>query len=130
MQAFPVFNDEFSWRLTQTLLHFLWQGSVIGLAALVLDGMLRRVSSFTPYSLHLSALLLMAACPPVTFALVGGSDSLRNAVGPQARDAHRSNATVNLSAPYSSEAELSQPHRASGGEDSTLSAGQVDERPL
>lgn len=79
MQTLLSYGDTFSWRLTQTLVHFLWQGSTIALAAFLLDRLLKRASSSARYRLHVSALLVMAACLPVTFALVDTSSAKRNA---------------------------------------------------
>lgn len=54
-------------RLSLALLHFLWQG--LALAALVALGLLafRRAGPGARYALLLAALLLMLACPVVTF---------------------------------------------------------------
>src|SRR5262245_34021915 len=71
MHAFYWFGDDVSWRLTQSLMHFLWQGCLIGLTVLVVDHMMRRAASSIRYSLHLVGFLAMAACLPATYALLG-----------------------------------------------------------
>ncbi len=60
----------FCLRLTVTLLHFLWQGAVIGLLLLLASRRLCRVPARVRYAVNVVAMLLMAACLPVTFALV------------------------------------------------------------
>ena len=64
-------------RLSQTLLHFLWQGFFIALLALGATRWLRRTSANTRYLANTAALALMVACLPITFALLpmSGIDS-------------------------------------------------------
>ena len=54
-------------RMTQTLLHFLWQGFAIMLAAAVAGACLRSATANVRYLVNVAALLLMAACLPLTF---------------------------------------------------------------
>lgn len=56
--------------LTITLAHFLWQGAVIGVLTALAIAMLRHRSPQSRYGVYLAGLLLMAACLPVTFALI------------------------------------------------------------
>lgn len=57
-------------RLTLTLLHFLWQGAAIGLLAALLSRVLFRATAQVRYLVHVSALVAMCACLPITFSLV------------------------------------------------------------
>jgi len=52
------------------LLHFLWKGCVLGALVIVWGAILKRASAQTRYTLYVSALLLMAACVPSTFAVM------------------------------------------------------------
>src|SRR5262245_7262854 len=108
MQTLLRLSDLFSWRLTQTLLHFLWQGAVIGLAALLLDRLMKRASSSARYSLHLSALLLMTVCLPLSFASLDAANGR-----PDARDGRpntlRAMSAANRSVPPATEAALAEP---------------------
>ncbi len=56
--------------LALVLLHFLWQGAAIAVIAAVIAGLLRGSSAQSRYVVHLAAMLLMAACLPITFAFV------------------------------------------------------------
>ena len=64
------FDESLSLRLVQTLLHFLWQGSAIGLVVVLSDYLLRNLSSRTKYTVHVSGLLAMVPCVLITFATV------------------------------------------------------------
>jgi beta-lactamase regulating signal transducer with metallopeptidase domain len=55
--------------LAWTLVHFIWQGAAIGLAAFVLLRFLRFGAS-TRYAIGLAALIIMATAPVVTFTLM------------------------------------------------------------
>jgi beta-lactamase regulating signal transducer with metallopeptidase domain len=57
-------------RLTLTLLHFLWQGALLGLVALAADRVLQRVSSHVRYGMFVGVLVTMGAALPATFLLV------------------------------------------------------------
>lgn len=57
-------------RLTLTLLHFLWQGALLGLVAFAADRALRRASSPVRYAVFAGVLVAMGAALPVTFALI------------------------------------------------------------
>ena len=58
-------------QLTVTLGHFLWQGLAVGLLIVLAAPLLRRTRPPTRYGVYVAALLLMAACPPTTFMLLG-----------------------------------------------------------
>ena len=55
--------------LTWTLIHFLWQGLAVALAAKMLLSVLPIRRAEHRYLIHLAALIVMAACPIVTFSL-------------------------------------------------------------
>ena len=59
-----------SLRLTLTLLHFLWQGALLGLAAFAADRGLRRATSRTRYAIFVGILATMGAALPTTFLLI------------------------------------------------------------
>jgi beta-lactamase regulating signal transducer with metallopeptidase domain len=59
-----------SLRLTLTLLHFLWQGVLLGLVALAADLALRRATSRVRYAMFVGILAMMGAALPATFSLV------------------------------------------------------------
>ena len=61
----------FCLRLTLTLGHFLWQGSVVALLVTLAGRCLRRSTANLRYSVHVAAMLLMVGCVPVTYWLVG-----------------------------------------------------------
>lgn len=52
------------------LIHFLWQGAVVGLIAALLLAVLRKRSASVRYSVAIAGLAFMAACPLVTIALL------------------------------------------------------------
>src|SRR5688572_6188705 len=66
-----LLSSEFCVRLTQTLLHFLWQGLLIGLVLWMIDRLMPRASSRFRYAAGVSALGLMLACIPATYFAVG-----------------------------------------------------------
>ena len=57
-------------RLGWMLLHFVWQGALVALAAALLMFCLRGRSAAARYHVGLVALALMAVCPLATFALI------------------------------------------------------------
>ena len=59
-----------SLELTLTLLHFLWQGAVLGLVALAADRVLRRATSRVRYGVFVGILATMGAALPTTFSLI------------------------------------------------------------
>ena len=54
-------------RVTITLVHFLWQGMAVAMLLSVVIDLFRIRSARTRYVLSLGALVLLAACPLVTF---------------------------------------------------------------
>jgi len=73
MSPLDVFTEPVGQRLTWTLLHFLWQGLAVAvlLAAVLRLFPVRQARS--RYAVCLAAMLTMAACPLVTFALLGAN---------------------------------------------------------
>ena len=67
-------------RLTETLLHFVWQGALIARLVWVAVGVLRRASAHARYTVYLCALLVMAACPLATFLVLDASSEPAPAV--------------------------------------------------
>lgn len=63
-------GQEFPVRLTTALLHFLWQGCLIGVIAAALSRGLRRRSARLRYAVNVAALLILAVCLPATYFLV------------------------------------------------------------
>jgi beta-lactamase regulating signal transducer with metallopeptidase domain/uncharacterized GH25 family protein len=61
----------FTERLALTLVHFLWQGALVALAAAMLEGIVRLRMPSSRYALNVAALFALAACPLVTFAWLG-----------------------------------------------------------
>src|SRR5262249_34045513 len=57
--------------LGRSLVHFLWQGSVVALLLAVLLYALRGATANVRYRLACAALLVMAACPVATLAWLG-----------------------------------------------------------
>lgn len=55
-----------------TLMHFLWQGAIIGLLYAATLPLTRNASARTRYTLAVSTLLLLAAAPAVTLAVLAG----------------------------------------------------------
>ena len=72
MNAFAFFDESFSLRIAQTLLHSVWQGCVVGCIVVIAGQTLKRASANARYAFNLSAMLVMVACLPVTFMLVDG----------------------------------------------------------
>lgn len=63
------------WRVwSETLLHFLWQGAFLGVAAALAINFLRLRMPSQRYALLLTTHLLMVACLPITFAVVASAD--------------------------------------------------------
>lgn len=77
----------FCLRLSETLGHFLWQGAAIALLVAVADACLRGARARVRYMVFVAAIGLIAACPPVTFAILSHLASPSN--GPTASRAER-----------------------------------------
>lgn len=70
MNAFAWFDPSFSMRFTVTLLHFLWQGVAVALVVFFTGWWLRRSTASMRYAINVAAMIVLAACLPVTFACV------------------------------------------------------------
>ena len=70
MNVSDLIDPSFSYRLITTLMHFLWQGSLVALLAVLGDTLLSRTSASRRYTLHVAALTIMIACVAVTFLKV------------------------------------------------------------
>ena len=57
-------------RLTETLLHFVWEGLVIGLGTMVAAWLFRTATAKTGYTIHAIAFVLLALSAPITFLLI------------------------------------------------------------
>jgi len=68
-------DSVFCVRLTETLLHSLWQGSAIAALAVGLGALLRRWPARVRCGTFVFALVLMAACPLITFLWLGETKS-------------------------------------------------------
>ena len=73
-------NDSLSVRLTISLLHFLWQGCLIAIVVVAGGLLLRGFSPRLRYSFNVTAMLIMAACLPITFMMLD-AESFDSALG-------------------------------------------------
>ena len=64
-----------------TLLHFVWQGSLVAAAFAAVNALLRERSASLRYAAASTAMLVMTACVPVTFYLIYSSQSVSPGVG-------------------------------------------------
>ena len=62
-----LFDQDLMVRLALVLLHFLWQGSLCGLAALIAGRLMQNASSSARYRVLVGILCLMAVLPAVTY---------------------------------------------------------------
>ncbi len=63
-----LLSADFCVRLTQALLHFVWQGAAIGIVASLIGRRAAPRAANWQYGLHVTALLMMLGCLPLTFA--------------------------------------------------------------
>lgn len=71
MSGFIWVSESFSVQVASTLLHFLWQGLLIAAIVTIAGWGLKNSSARVRYAVNVTALLLMVACLPLTFALIG-----------------------------------------------------------
>ena len=64
-----------------TLVHFVWEGSLVAAAFAAVNALLRERSASVRYVTASTAMLVMTACVPVTFYLVYSSHSVSSGVG-------------------------------------------------
>jgi WD40 repeat protein/beta-lactamase regulating signal transducer with metallopeptidase domain len=69
-----LLEPDFSLRLTLTLLHFLWQGCVLGLLGAAAGRCLRSASSRARYAVFVAILFLMGSTVCGTYWLTGGRE--------------------------------------------------------
>jgi beta-lactamase regulating signal transducer with metallopeptidase domain len=65
-----LLGDDVSVRWLITLLHFLWQGVVVGVVVAIVAGLLHRASARARYALYSASLLSLPVCVVVTFCVV------------------------------------------------------------
>jgi len=87
-----LFATDAAYRLTLSLVHLLWQGIAIGLAALLLARAWRHRSAQARYCVHMAALLAMALCLPLNLLWVAGPDDPPQA--PAARSVAEANEPI------------------------------------
>ncbi len=73
-----LFGDDVSIRWLITLLHFLWQGAVVGGVVAIAARLLRGASARPRYVLYSAALLSLPVCVAVTFCVVDVPASLQS----------------------------------------------------
>ncbi len=73
-----LLGDDVSIRWLITLLHFLWQGAVVGGVAAIAGRLLRGASARPRYALYSAALLSLPVCVAVTFCVVDVPASLQS----------------------------------------------------
>jgi len=73
MSLVAPLDSTFCLQLTAALGHFLWQGLVIAVAASAIARVLCRASARARYLVFVVAMLLMAACTPLTLAILRDS---------------------------------------------------------
>ncbi|MFI4860046.1 MAG: M56 family metallopeptidase, partial [Phycisphaerales bacterium JB063] len=69
-----LFSSDTAYRLTLSLGHTLWQGVVIGAAALLLARLLRDCSAQSRHLTYMATLLAMALCLPTNLIWVAGPE--------------------------------------------------------
>ncbi|MHC4404071.1 MAG: M56 family metallopeptidase [Planctomycetota bacterium] len=73
-----LLGDDVSVRWLITLLHFLWQGAVVGGVVAIAGRLLRGASARPRYALYSAALLSLPVCVAVTFCVVDVPASLQS----------------------------------------------------
>ena len=73
-----LWGNDVSVRWLITLLHFLWQGAVVGGLVMIAGRSLQRSSAQTRYAAYSIALLSLPICVAVTFCRVNVPESLRS----------------------------------------------------
>lgn len=70
MSMFSLLNPVFCSHLLTAFVHFLWQGMLLLILAVIATLGLRHASVQTRYALWLTTLLMMAACPLINYGLL------------------------------------------------------------
>ncbi len=73
-----LLGDDVSVRWLITLLHFVWQGAVVGGVVAIAGKLLRGASARPRYALYSAALLILPVCVAVTFCAVDVPASLQS----------------------------------------------------
>ncbi len=73
-----LLGDDVSVRWLITLLHFLWQGAVVGGLVAIAGRLLRGASARPRYALYSAALVSLPVCVAVTFCVVDVPASLQS----------------------------------------------------
>lgn len=79
----PFVDPAMVQRIAQVLLHSLWQGAAVAAVLAVLLRLMSRSSAQTRYVTCCLALVIMAACPVVTFFRLGPQKGVEVKVVPQ-----------------------------------------------
>ncbi len=98
VDALFFLNSEMSLRWVMTLLHFLWQGCVIGTLAVVAAMLLKHHDATVRYWLNAFALLTCPVCVAVTFSFITVSQSLLEMPVAADNDAVTSNRQIDSNA--------------------------------
>jgi beta-lactamase regulating signal transducer with metallopeptidase domain len=106
-QALDAIKARYPLQLTLALVHFLWQGCAIAIVYAGVAGLLRQAPAKTRYVAGVMALLLMAACLPVTLLIlpappmeaVGAATHLSAISTPETISPTAGETAVNLAAP-------------------------------
>ncbi len=80
--AVPLWGDDATVRWLLTVLHFLWQGAVIGAVAATVGNLLRGASAQSRYITYLAAIVSLPVCMAITFFVVNVPSTLASAVAP------------------------------------------------
>jgi beta-lactamase regulating signal transducer with metallopeptidase domain len=83
-----LLGSSFAYHLGWTLLHFLWQGTVVGLLYACLRNLMRDAEPQARYLLSLSTLVVLALLPVLTFWYLSGTPLAVRAVQGFAAGAH------------------------------------------
>jgi bla regulator protein blaR1 len=76
MSLTDVLSVDLCVRVVQVLIHSLWQGLLLAAVVAAVSVVARRRSASLRYAVGFAALLIMAACLPVTFWLTAPADSV------------------------------------------------------
>lgn len=114
MMLTQLWNEPFVARLGWTLLHFVWQGALIGLIASVVLRFMHLRTSQSRYAVMLFFLGTCAVCPPLTYwSLSRSSDIVSIASGPTSEEhvARANEQSTHLAVDMEAAAEIVVPPR-------------------
>lgn len=78
MNVSDLVDLSFSSRFVTALGHFLWQGCLIALLAVLGDWLLSRASASYRYAVNVAAMSIMVACVPITYSLIDVPDTVES----------------------------------------------------